>query len=124
MKKISITLLTLALGVGTTFMSVASQGLDPTKPLTGTPTYLNDDKKIKVNLVLEGIFHGKQVHTVVINGKSMSVNDSIGEYRLVTVNDESVILRSAEERLKLYVFSKKVSAFQIKQSSNAHAHPH
>ena len=124
MKKISITFITLILGLGMIFISVASQGLDPTKPLTGASTYLSYDEKIKKHLVLESIFHGNKVHTVVINGKTMVVNDYIGEYRLVAVNDDSVVLRSSEERLKLYVFSKKNSALQIKKSRSSHAHPH
>ena len=97
MKKINITFFTLILGLGGIFISGASQGLDPTKPLTGASAYLSDDEKIKRHLVLEGIFHGKKVHTVVINGKTMIVNDYIGEYRLVAVNDDSVVLRSTDE---------------------------
>ena len=83
-----------------------NNGLDPTKPLFGA----KQGQMVKVcnNLILTGIFHGSHggnTHTVIINGQSLKVNDSIGEYRLVAVNDDSVILRSSEKRLKLFVFS-------------------
>ncbi len=83
-----------------------STGLDPTKPLFGS----KQSRAVKLgnNLVLEGIFHGShgaKTHTAVINGKTLKVNDYIGEYRLVAVNDGSVVLRSSGKRLKLSVFS-------------------
>lgn len=85
-------------------------GLDPTRPLFGSKTATNILRTNK-KLVLESIFHGSygyDPHTAVINGKPMKVNDTIGEYRLVKVNDESVILLSSEKRLKLYIFSQKI----------------
>jgi|TARA_B110000090_G_C13199711_1_gene376458 hypothetical protein len=60
------------------------------------------------NIVLEGIFysgHNEQTATAVINGQALKVNDYIGEYRLVSVKDNSVVLRSSEELLKLSLFS-------------------
>jgi len=83
-----------------------SKGLDPTKPLFGSKQ--SQVVKLGQNLVLEGIFHGShgaKTHTAVINGKALKVNDRIGEYRLVAVNDNSVVLRSSEKRLKLSIFS-------------------
>ena len=83
-----------------------NKGLDPTKPLFGSKQA--QIVKVGKNLVLEGIFHGSHggnTHTVIINGKALKVNDVIGEYRLVAVNDDSVVLRSSEKRLKLFVFS-------------------
>ena len=83
-----------------------SKGLDPTKPLFGSKQ--SSTVKIVNKLVLEGIFHsshGGKTHTAIINGKALKVNDTIGEYRLVAVNDDSVVLRSSEKRLKLSVFS-------------------
>lgn len=124
MKKVSIIFFTLFLGIGTTFLALASQGLDPTRPLTGVTASLSDSEEIKKQLILESIFHGNNIHTVVINGQTMQVNDYIGEYRLVAVNDDSVVLRSTAERLKLYVFKKQASALQIKKSEGPHIHPH
>ena len=83
-----------------------TKGLDPTKPLFGSKQ--SQAVKVGKNLVLEGIFHGShgaKTHTAVINGQSLKVNDYIGEYRLVAVNDDSVVLRSSEKRLKLSVFT-------------------
>lgn len=79
---------------------------DPTRPfghsaaLSATP----NGKK----LVLESIIHGDGVHTVVINGKVLKTLDYIGEYQLTAVNDQSVILRSKTQRLKLQVFKSNV----------------
>lgn len=88
-------------------ISLVSQGnaqnVDPTKPFSGvTSTASGEQKKA---LVLESIIHGDGIHTVVINGKKLQVGDTIGEHRLVAVNDASVVLRSDTERLKLHVFS-------------------
>jgi hypothetical protein len=82
------------------------KGLDPTKPLLGSTKSMV--VKMTDNIVLEGIFHGshgEQTHTAVINGKALKVNDYIGDYRLVAVNDNNVVLRSSEKRLKLSLFS-------------------
>jgi len=83
-----------------------NKGLDPTKPLFGSKQA--SIVKIGNKLILEGIFHGSHggnTHTAIINGKALKVNDTIGEYRLVAVNDDSVVLRSSEKRLKLSVFT-------------------
>jgi len=83
-----------------------SKNLDPTKPLFGSKQA--NIVKVGNKLVLEGIFHGSHggnTHTAIINGKALKVNDTIGEYRLVAVNDDSVVLRSTEKRLKLSVFT-------------------
>jgi len=63
------------------------------------------NKTSKAELVLESIVHGHEVHTAVINGRILKVGDVIREYKLVAVNNTSVVLRSAEKRLKLSVFS-------------------
>lgn len=83
-----------------------NKSLDPTKPLFGSKQA--SVVKIGNKLVLEGIFHsshGGATHTAIINGKALKVNDTIGEYRLVAVNDDSVVLRSSEKRLRLSVFT-------------------
>lgn len=75
--------------------------IDPTKPFGqgSSQSLVKDENK----LVLESIIHGEGIHTAVVNGKVLRVNQSIGQYRLVAVNDDSVVLRSETERLKLYV---------------------
>ena len=81
-------------------------GVDPTKPLLGSKP--SQRVKVAQNLVLQSIFHGtsgQKTHRAIINGMVLQVNDYIGEYRLVAVNDDSVILRSSEQRLKLSIFS-------------------
>lgn len=82
---------------------------DPTKPFTvGSGAVSGAEKQADKSLVLESIIHGPEVHTAVINGKPMQVGDSIGEFRLVAVNDKSVVLRSEEESKKLHIFSSAV----------------
>lgn len=90
----------------TSFISEA-QNVDPTKPLSGVglSSMTKTDKANKAELVLESIVHGYEVHTAVINGQVLKVGDFIRQYKLVAVNNTSVVLRSAEKRLKLSVFS-------------------
>lgn len=80
--------------------------VDPTGPFghSGSLSQVAAEKK----LVLESIIHGNGIHTVVISGKVMKTNDTIGEYRLTAVNDKSVILRSDTQRLKLHIFKENV----------------
>lgn len=75
---------------------------DPTRPFghSASASVLPEGKK----LVLESIIHGDGVHTVVINGQILKPYDHIGEYQLTAVNDQSVVLRSKTQRLKLHVF--------------------
>lgn len=80
---------------------------DPTKPLTGGNHSFIDPQKVE--LVLKSIIHGNGIHTVIINNQLMKVGDAIGEYKLIAVNDNSVILRSNEERKKLFLFSNAIA---------------
>lgn len=79
---------------------------DPTRPF-GHSTALSATPNGK-KLVLESIIHGDGIHTVVINGKVLKTFDHIGEYQLTAVNDQSVILRSKTQRLKLEMFKSNV----------------
>lgn len=76
--------------------------VDPTRPFghKGSSTTTPNNKK----LVLESIIHGNGIHTVVVSGKILKTFDYIGEYQLTAVNDQSVILRSKTDRLKLKIF--------------------
>lgn len=84
-----------------------AQDIDPTKPLSDTGFSSNTQAEAakKAELILESIIHGFEVHTAVINGQVLKVGDFIHQYELVAVNNTSVVLRSAEKRLKLSVFS-------------------
>ena len=75
---------------------------DPTRPF-GYSAALSVTPEGK-KLTLESIIHGDGFHTVVISGKVLKLHDHIGEYQLTAVNDQSVILRSKTQRLKLDVF--------------------
>ena len=81
---------------------VFAGNVDPTSPFGYSPT--SSQKEAEKKLVLESIIHGDGIHTVVINGKVMKPQDTIGEYKLTAVNDNSVVLRSKTQRLKLHVF--------------------
>lgn len=99
-----ITSLFITLGL----FSAVAQGAktDPTGPF-GHSSSLSKVAAQK-KLVLESIIHGDGIHTVVINGKVMKPNDTIGEYRLTAVNDQSVVLRSETQRIKLHIFKTSV----------------
>ena len=86
---------------------VSAQNNDPTKPLSASvfSSITKAQASTKAELILESIIHGVEVHTAVINGQVLKVGDFIRQYELVAVNNTSVVLRSAEKRLKLSVFS-------------------
>ena len=75
---------------------------DPTRPFghSVTSTGATDGKE----MVLESIIHGDGIQTVVISGNVLKMLDYIGEYQLTAVNEQSVILRSKKQRLKLTIF--------------------
>jgi MSHA biogenesis protein MshK len=85
----------------------ANANSDPTKPFNAAFDVNNAEIEAE-KLVLQTIIHGDGVHTVIINGKVMSVGESIGEYKLMAVNDKSVVLRSENESKKLHVFSQAI----------------
>jgi hypothetical protein len=89
---------------------VSAQNNDPTKPLSagGFSKVSKVEAATKAELILESIIHGYEVHTAVINGQVLKVGDFIRQYELVAVYNTSVVLRSAEKRLKLSVFSRVV----------------
>lgn len=82
--------------------SILASNVDPTSPFGYSPTLTQ--KAAEKKLVLESIIHGDGIHTVVINGKVLKPQDTIGEYKLTAVNDKSVVLRSKTQRLKLHIF--------------------
>lgn len=88
-------------------LAVSAQNNDPTKPLlaSGFSSISKAEASTKAELILESIIHGFEVHTAVINGQVLKVGDFIRQYELIAVNNTSVVLRSAEKRLKLSVFS-------------------
>ena len=88
------------------FTAMTSQAyaakVDPTRPFghKASSTVIPGSKK----MVLESIIHGDGIQTVVISGKVLKTFDYIGEYQLTAVNEQSVILRSKTQQLKLNVF--------------------
>lgn len=81
---------------------------DPTKPFGVVSSSYGEVTKVKT-MTLDSIIHGAGVHTAIINGKLVKVGDYIGEFKLVAVNDKSVLLRSEEESKKLFIFSELVA---------------
>jgi len=86
-------------------VSSFAQNVDPTKPLSSYGIASVNSLKKEGAMVLETIVYSEQVRTAVINGKILKVGDTIGEYKMLAVNDKSVILGLDEERLKLTLFS-------------------
>jgi MSHA biogenesis protein MshK len=101
-----ITLFIILTLVSITFNSVAATN-DPTKPF-GLGAITSGTNVAVKSLILQSIVHGDGIHTAVINGKVIKPGEYINQYRLVAINDDSVVLRSDDERLKLYVFKQRV----------------
>ena len=103
--KITRVILALSLFVFMEANAVA-KNIDPTGPFghkISSPAMITE----KV-LVLEAIIHGSGIHTAVINGKVLKMFDTIGGFKITAVNDQSVILRSDTQRLKLYIFKNNI----------------
>lgn len=90
--------------------------IDPTKPF-GHSALSSSTTPEGQQMVLESIIHGDGIHTVVISGKVLKTFDYIGEYQLTAVNDQSVILRSKTERLKLPIFKSNVVKIKVTKTS-------
>lgn len=101
-----INLLIVPMLVCLTF-TASSTNVDPTKPFGQSNTSSSVSVK-EQTLILQSIIHGDGIHTAVINGKVIKPGEYISQYRLVAINDESVVLRSDDERLKLYIFKQSV----------------
>ena len=82
-----------------------AQNVDPTKPLSSYGFANTNNIKKDNPLVLETIVYGDQVRTAIINGKVLKVGDTIGEHKVLVVNDKNVVLGRDDERLKLTLFS-------------------
>jgi MSHA biogenesis protein MshK len=97
--------------VVTTVLSVSTitlaANIDPTRPFDSA-TKSSTNQPVTSKLVLQSIIHGDGIHTAVINGMVIKPGEHIGQYRLVAINDTSVILGNADERVKLYVFKQKI----------------
>ena len=98
-----------------TLFSAFTHGVnaDPTEPFghRDSSPQVTTEKKF----IVESIIHGNGIHTVVINGKVMQPNDTIGKYRLIAVNDQSVILRSETQGLKLPIFRENVVMVSVEK---------
>ncbi len=103
----NLAFISLCFAVLLTSLMSRAQNADPTRPLSGSgfSSINKAEEAAKSELILESIVHGYKVHTAVINGQVLKVGDFIRQYKLVAVNNTSVVLRSAEKRLKLSVFS-------------------
>lgn len=104
--KYAINLFVIFTAINVSILASAAN-IDPTKPFGQGVASLNNDV-VTNKLVLQSIIHGDDLHTAVINGKIVKPGEFIGQYRVVAVNDVSVVLRSDDERIKLYVFKQSI----------------
>ena len=92
--------------------NVFAAKVDPTRPLNYTASSATAEGQ---KMVLESLIHGTGVRTAVISGKVLKVGDKLGEYQLTEVNENSVILQSATERIELNIFKKNLVKESVKQ---------
>lgn len=79
-----------------------SAKVDPTRPFDHTG--LNSVTPEGKELVLESIIYGEGVHTVVVSGRILKINDFIGEYQLTKINTQSVVLDNGTKQVELNIF--------------------
>ena len=85
----------------------ANQGVDPTKPLTGS-TISTSVKKTGA-LVLESVVSREKSRVAIINGKLLKQGDTIGKYQIKRLEKNSVLLASFDGELELTIFSEEVA---------------
>ncbi len=92
----------------------SNEGTDPTKPFAGNspssaPLNSDNQEEKKVKLVLQSIIEQGTQRKVIINGKILKMGEHIEAYQIIKINSDSVILKSAEQRLTLSLFTKVLS---------------
>jgi MSHA biogenesis protein MshK len=91
----------------------AKAELDPSKPFTASiastantgSTGATEAVIKQVTLDLQSIIQQQEVRRAIINGKLVVEGDTIEAYELVAINTNTVVLRSAEKRLRLTLFT-------------------
>lgn len=79
------------------------QGMDPTRPLV--PGVASAHHNPQGDIVLQSIIRRQGETKAVINGKVVSVGDAFNEYQVLEIKNKRVILKSAQQRLELSLFS-------------------
>ncbi len=111
--KLPILLLILLLS-SNLYAGNTNSGADPTRPFSGSKPLNStlssenvEEKQIK--LELQSIIEQGKQRKVIINGKILKKGEHIDIYQVIKINSDSVILKSAEQRLTLPLFIKVLS---------------
>ncbi|WP_448565557.1 agglutinin biogenesis protein MshK [Thalassotalea ganghwensis] len=92
------------------FIAFSAQERDPTQPLSKSLTSkLTQQKK---TLKLESIINQGQQKIAIINGRLLKVGDVIAQYRIKEINQNKVILATAENQIELSLFRQVVASPQ------------
>ena len=79
------------------------QGMDPTRPLI--PGGTSATQNTNGGMVLQSIIRQQGITKAVINGKVVSVGDTLDDYQVTAISARAVMLKSAQQQLKLSLFS-------------------
>jgi len=90
------------------FIEVKAESIDPTRPF-GHEVLLGGKLVSNEALVLQTIVEQEESQRVVISGKLLNIGDQIGEYKLIKISTNFVLLTSPERDLKLSLFSSVVT---------------
>jgi len=84
-------------------------GYDPTRPITGSISE-RVTKQASTDLVLQSIIknaHGNNIKAI-INGKLVSVGDSVSLYKVISITNTKAVLSSPDKERTLKLFSQAV----------------
>lgn len=91
--------------------------VDPTKPfsITAAPLAVRHVHMQGASMQLQSIIERNGQSKAIINGKLVEEDGTIGDYQLVAINKDNVMLKSAERQVELSLFRNVKNNLQIKK---------
>ncbi|MGB1263094.1 MAG: hypothetical protein ACPG52_09310 [Cognaticolwellia sp.] len=80
-----------------------SQQVDPTKPFGAVASAKRSGKS--ATLVLQSIIQREGKKKAIINGQALKVGDTYNGFELIKINSKAVVLKSAQGKMELSLFS-------------------
>ena len=87
-------------------LSTAQQWLDPTKPLNVSPSQVLSSQTNPLSL--QSIWLAKGKKTATISGQSLQEGDVVGDYTLVSIKRNTVLLSNGAEQIELSLFKQAI----------------
>ena len=83
-------------------LSTNARQLDPTLPFAKS---VLDREAGAQKLKLYSVIVVGETRKVIINKKTMTVGDSLGEFKLIKIEKQKVVLQSSSDTIELFLFT-------------------